>query len=255
MRGVNSSQQQSPGYHVGESYLTLECEYDRLHCNPLAISTQQGRNSSIDGTASLGKPAQFSHVIRRRRGSARVQKVGASQISIPQSPFKASFSPEIVLQSVHNPTEQLYASRLHEKMEGIPWTIAANIVGALVVVYFTRRFTAKKDPQEPPFILSAVPLVGHLIDLFRHGAAYFAILDKQHGYGLYTLPIFRGRFYIVNSPDWALAMHRAHKTLSFNTLVLQAMRIIFGMDERHMKIMQENADGEQGDRGGIVLET
>lgn len=129
------------------------------------------------------------------------------------------------------------------------------LIGALALAGASRFLTAQKDPQEPPFLQSGIPLVGHLIHLFRKGAKYYTELYSQYHQGLYTLPIFKARMYMVSSPEWATAIHKAHKTLSFHTLVARAMKMAFGMDDSTMKIINENLNDEKGDRSGILWET
>ncbi|KAK0945082.1 hypothetical protein LTR29_003429 [Friedmanniomyces endolithicus] len=136
----------------------------------------------------------------------------------------------------------------------MPWTLIATGTVAIAALFISRILAPVKDAQEPPFIPTSIPLIGHLIHLLRQGAAYLSTIDKTHHHGLYTLPILTGRLYIVNSPDWALAMHKAHKTLSFNPLVVQAMRAIFAFDDPSMQVLEDNMNNERGDRSGILLE-
>lgn len=131
--------------------------------------------------------------------------------------------------------------------------IAVSIL-ALVLVLLHRFSTVNKDDREPPFLISKIPIIGHLIHLIREGADYYQRLDRRYNIGLYTLPILKGRMYIAATPEWATAIHRAHKTLQFNTLVAQAMRNLFCMDDDAMAIINDNLNGENGNRDGIMLE-
>ncbi|KAK5683125.1 hypothetical protein LTS10_004656 [Elasticomyces elasticus] len=139
----------------------------------------------------------------------------------------------------------------------LPWTLVATSVAILGAVLVSKYLTAVKDPREPPYIPSSIPLVGHLIHLLREGAEYLTVIDRKYHHGIYTIPIFSQRLYVVNSPSWVVTMHKSHKTLSFNVLVVQAMRVVFGFgaDEAAMKATEDNADNEQGDRSGLLMET
>ena len=86
-----------------------------------------------------------------------------------------------------------------------PAGLIAMAVGALALVGLSTFLTAKKDPQEPPFLPSSVPVIGHLMHMLSEGADYYTSLYQQYHQGLYTLPIFRGRLYIVSSPGFATA--------------------------------------------------
>lgn len=130
--------------------------------------------------------------------------------------------------------------------------IALSIIAVLLVL-IQRFSTVQKDAREPPFIPSKIPILGHLVHLVREGADYYGRVDRRYKLSLYTLPVLKGRMYIVASPEWATAIHRAHKTLHFNTLVAQAMRNLFCMDEETMELINDNLNGENGNREGIML--
>ncbi|KAK5133928.1 hypothetical protein LTR08_007157 [Meristemomyces frigidus] len=134
-----------------------------------------------------------------------------------------------------------------------PGAIVAIAIAALGLVGLTTFLTAAKDPQEPPFLPSTIPVIGHLIHMFREGADYYTKLYQEHHQGLFTIPVFRGRLYIVGSPEWAIAFNKAHKTLSFNEPVVKALKKIFMFDERTSKIVEENMNDEKGDRSGVML--
>lgn len=56
------------------------------------------------------------------------------------------------------------------------WTLGQWILTALaaVIVAFLYRFSpARLDPREPPALKAAIPLIGHIIGLLRHGIDYF----------------------------------------------------------------------------------
>jgi len=131
--------------------------------------------------------------------------------------------------------------------------MVAIAIGALGLVGLTTFLTAAKDPQEPPFLPSTIPVIGHLIHMFQEGADYYSKLYQEHHQGLYTIPVFRGRLYIVGSPEWAIAFNKAHKTLSFNGPVVKALKKIFMFDEPTAKIVEENMNDEKGDRSGFMI--
>ena len=86
-----------------------------------------------------------------------------------------------------------------------PGVLIALAVGAILLVSLSTLLTGQKDPQEPPFLAPGIPVVGHLIRMFAEGADYYTRLYHKSHQGLYTLPIFRGRLYIVSSPEWITA--------------------------------------------------
>lgn len=134
-------------------------------------------------------------------------------------------------------------------------TIIVLTIGAMILAGLSTLLVAKKDPQEPPFLSHSILLIGHLIPMFREGANYYTRLWNQHRQGIYTIPVLRGRMYMISSPDWALAFHKAHKTLSFHDLVAPALEKVFCFDDPTMEIIKENMNDERGDRSGVLLET
>jgi cytochrome P450 len=128
----------------------------------------------------------------------------------------------------------------------------ALAVAAAILSFFQPYFAVQKDRREPPLLHASVPLIGHLIELFRKGADYFLELEQRYHQGLYLLFVGKGRMYIVASPEWAQTIHRAHKSLQFNTLVSQAMKNIFCLDDRSMAILKQNQNAEDGTRSGLM---
>ena len=131
----------------------------------------------------------------------------------------------------------------------IPFTIFA-----ILLALIQRFFMVEKDQREPPYVKSKIPIIGHLVHYMREGADYFGRLERRHHLGLYTLPMFKSRMYIVTTPEWANAVHRAHKTIYFNTLIAQAMKSLFLMDDPTMDMINDNLNGENGNREGLIFE-
>ena len=131
-------------------------------------------------------------------------------------------------------------------------TIALAVL-AIFLVAVQRFSPVQRDSREPPFVSTRIPVVGHLIHVARQGSDYLIKLANRYHYDMYTLPILNGRMYIATSPGWAQAIQKAHKTLFFNTLVAQAMKNLFVLDEPSMALVNDNLNGESGKRDGIML--
>lgn len=134
------------------------------------------------------------------------------------------------------------------------YLVIALLVATVIAVLVQSFVTAQKDGREPPILQPRIPILGHPINMIRKGADYFHELDKRHHQSLFTLAIGKGRMYVVTSPEWAQAIHKAHKSLQFNTLVAQAMKDLFCMDKESMDIINHNLNGEDGTRSGIMIE-
>ncbi|KAI7014160.1 hypothetical protein KC355_g4794 [Hortaea werneckii] len=90
--------------------------------------------------------------------------------------------------------------------------------------------------------------------MLREGADYYSRLYHRHQWGLYTLRTIFGRMYIISSPSWTQAFHRASKTLSFHDLVAPTLHSILGLDPGTLQIFTENLNNERGDRSGVLWE-
>ncbi|KAK4542246.1 hypothetical protein LTR36_006899 [Oleoguttula mirabilis] len=76
------------------------------------------------------------------------------------------------------------ASKSYSSKVAISGTVIHLTLGAIILADLSMLVTTKRDPQEPLFLLSSIPV-------------------QQHHQGLYTLPILRYRMYMVSSLDWA----------------------------------------------------
>ena len=139
-------------------------------------------------------------------------------------------------------------------MDNLKVLIAAVATTTFIIAVIQHFFTDQKDAREPPFLYARVPLIGHLLGFIREGADYLHKLESRYRQPIYTLPIFKGRIYLVSSPEWAQAIHKAHKSVYFNTLVAQAMKRLFLMDDDAMNIINQNLNAEDGTRGGCMNE-
>ena len=139
-------------------------------------------------------------------------------------------------------------------MENLKVLIVALATMALIIAVVQHFFTTQKDAREPPFLYPKVPLIGHLFGFIREGADYLHKLESRYRQSIYTLPIFKGRMYMICSPGWAQAIHKSHKSIYFNTLVAQAMKSLFLMDDDAMNTINQNLNGEDGTRSGCMNE-
>lgn len=130
--------------------------------------------------------------------------------------------------------------------------VVASIL--LIIAVLQYLITVQRDAKEPPYLYPKVPMVGHLIGMMTQGADYFQKLESRYHQSIYTLPILKGRMYLVTSPEWAQAIHKSYKSVHFNTLVAQAMKSLFLMDEDAMAILNQNLNNEDGTKTGVMNE-
>ncbi|KAK5988827.1 Cytochrome P450 monooxygenase nodJ-like protein [Cladobotryum mycophilum] len=131
--------------------------------------------------------------------------------------------------------------------------VAWLVVGVAILVVLHHVLKTPRDSREPPYIQSKIPVIGHLIGIFRNGANYFNKLDEEYKQGLYALPFLRGRMYIVGSADWSTAVQKHDSTVDLYTLTSQAMQKLFCMDDRSMEIVLDNLYGEKGHTSSNII--
>lgn len=60
--------------------------------------------------------------------------------------------------------------------DGLGTYISYLFILSGVIVLFWRLLSSPRDPREPPLIKPSIPIVGHIIGIFRHKMEYFEIL-------------------------------------------------------------------------------
>ncbi|KAI0513191.1 cytochrome P450 [Xylaria bambusicola] len=120
-------------------------------------------------------------------------------------------------------------------------------LGILILCFHT--LTASHEPNEPPLIRPGIPIVGHLIGMIRHGSGYYSKINKKYNLPIYTLPMPRGKVYIVNSPRLIAAIDRRAKTISFAPYVVQFAKRILAPSQQAISALEEDLLEKQGPVG------
>ncbi|KAK0707411.1 cytochrome P450 [Lasiosphaeris hirsuta] len=131
---------------------------------------------------------------------------------------------------------------------------AIAVVGGVYLLLY-RMQTARKHPDEPPIIASAVPYVGHLLGMAMQGGRYVKGIGlRNRDKPIFTLPVPGSRIYIVTDPSLAAAVQRASKTLSFTPLVPDIITRILGLDADTVAIVRRHLDPEPGAPRGVLAD-
>ena len=133
-------------------------------------------------------------------------------------------------------------------------SLACLLTTALWLLCSATISTHLTDNPEPPEIKAELPLFSHIYCMLREGADYYSRLYHRHRLGLYTLRTIFGRMYIISSPSWTQAFHRASKSLSFHDLVAPTLHSVLDLDPGTLQIFTENLNNERGDRSGVLWE-
>ena len=125
------------------------------------------------------------------------------------------------------------------------------LLAALIVVA-SRLLAIEHDPREPPVIKPSIPVIGHLIGIYRHGAQYLATINIPYKYPIYTLPTPGMKQYIVTSPHVAAQLQRSHKDLSFYNAIIEVTRRMTGIPKSAIHKLEYNMDGHLGRDKGLM---
>ncbi|KAF9874986.1 cytochrome p450 [Colletotrichum karsti] len=116
-------------------------------------------------------------------------------------------------------------------------TLLALIVGSYLLdsaIFFSR------DPLEPDHVRSRVPLIGHLLGIRRFGAGRYydhVALDRsKQKSGIFTLPIFNFKLYVISQRSFIGAVQRHAKTLSFTPFSAKTSRKFSGLGDIALRI-------------------
>ncbi|KAI0178614.1 cytochrome P450 [Hypoxylon sp. FL1284] len=138
-----------------------------------------------------------------------------------------------------------------------PFSVGTTAVVALLTVYFiTYQLSSRKvDPREPPLIVPAIPLVGHLLGMALLGGKYIKNLGLRNQHlPIFTLPVPASRIYIVADPSLAAAVQRASKVLSFTPIIPEVTERVLGLDKATMEITRKNLDPGPGEERGFLAD-
>jgi cytochrome P450 len=101
-----------------------------------------------------------------------------------------------------------------ETMAAAPVTMSVAIAAVVgFLIFYT--LTPSVDPREPPLVKPRIPLIGHIIGMMRHQAAYHIMLQQSTGKPIATLPMLTGKVYAIWDPHLIAAGLR-NKNLSSN---------------------------------------
>jgi hypothetical protein len=78
---------------------------------------------------------------------------------------------------VSNPASQGFVADLLSRTSSVTAITAAVILGGAVFLSLLNALVAPKmDPSEPPTVKPTIPLIGHIIGIFRHQSDYHRIV-------------------------------------------------------------------------------
>ncbi|KAF2146999.1 uncharacterized protein K452DRAFT_261129 [Aplosporella prunicola CBS 121167] len=123
------------------------------------------------------------------------------------------------------------------------------VVSGVLVALFLHSLTQKRrrDPREPPVVLPSIPIIGHAVELIRHGIPYYTKQSAKHpDLVIYSMDMITNRAYIVNSPTLVAAVQRNHRIISFDPFLTVAANRMAGIEGHGLELLREEQNGGQG---------
>ncbi|KAF4939544.1 25-hydroxycholesterol 7-alpha-hydroxylase [Colletotrichum fructicola] len=120
---------------------------------------------------------------------------------------------------------------------GVVLTIFAGAYALDLFVFFSR------DSREPQYVRSRVPLIGHLIGISKRGAGwYYTDVASSQPSGIFTLPIFTFKLYVISERKLISAIQRHAKTISFTPFAAKTSKTLSGLGDIVLRI-QDHLQG------------
>ncbi|KAH7118626.1 cytochrome P450 [Dactylonectria estremocensis] len=120
-----------------------------------------------------------------------------------------------------------------------PSVLMAGLAMVLTgLLYVLKGFASPVlDSLEPPLLKPRVPIVGHLISMIHEKSGFYPRLFKEAKMPICTLPILKGKLYVINSPSLIQSAMR-NNDVSFDPIILEVTDGMFGPTEGLMRLIK-----------------
>ncbi|KAK4652584.1 hypothetical protein QC762_501870 [Podospora pseudocomata] len=125
----------------------------------------------------------------------------------------------------------------------------ATVSGAVTLGYLAIRKLLDYDPREPPLAPQRIPIISHMIGLYRRTYNYYSDVYAATGAPIFTVPLPGQKMYVVSSPDLIQSIQRQHRAFSIDPILMKFSSIIAGSSKESDAILQHNVYGDDGDHG------
>ncbi|KAL4911188.1 hypothetical protein BDW74DRAFT_6045 [Aspergillus multicolor] len=125
------------------------------------------------------------------------------------------------------------------------------LIGAVTAVGFLLHRRLNRDPREPPIVGSTIPIVGHIIELLRHGTGYFNMLTEKHPHPIFAIDLLLIKIYLVKSPAILAAIQRT-KALTFDPFVTFTTERLAGIRGPALEALREKQSGGGGGNQALL---
>ncbi|KAL8920373.1 MAG: hypothetical protein Q9172_004540 [Xanthocarpia lactea] len=133
-------------------------------------------------------------------------------------------------------------------------SVASAAICLALFVVFAYRISShpRKTLYTPLTVPQAVPLVGHLIGILRHGFEYLEHLGAKHKLSIFTVKILGKDVHIINSPDLVVAVQKNPRIYDFSVFANTMLPRLFDLDKKTMKLASTNIEHPGGSRNLVV---
>ncbi|KAK7978159.1 hypothetical protein PG988_005649 [Apiospora saccharicola] len=109
-------------------------------------------------------------------------------------------------------------------------TVLAAVIGSFMLDDY---FVFRHVEGEPVYAQPDTPLVGHILGM-RDGSGYFDKVGAKLKSGVFTLPIFNFKIYVVMERALFAPIQRAARTISFNPLIKKANKAFAKLSQKSL---------------------
>ncbi|KAK1959904.1 cytochrome P450 [Colletotrichum sublineola] len=134
-------------------------------------------------------------------------------------------------------SQSAWLSRLDDHIPG--GEQGRNALFAIFSLFFVYQilFASSQDPREPKLIKSRVPILGHIVGIYKHGSRHFTWIAYT-GLPIYLLPVIGGgRIAIANTPEVLSAIDKNPTAVAFIPLAALVIKKLSGLSSAGKKIL------------------
>jgi hypothetical protein len=115
-------------------------------------------------------------------------------------------------------------------------TIVALVIGCFLL---DAIFVSSSEAGEPVHVRPRLPLIGHAIGILQDGPNYFSRIGATVPSGIFTLPIFRFKVYVITDRALITPVQRAARSISFTPFIRKATKACAQLSEKSLELQEE----------------
>ncbi|USP74927.1 uncharacterized protein yc1106_02201 [Curvularia clavata] len=125
-----------------------------------------------------------------------------------------------------------------------PHRMTAALTLFTLLVFYRLLFVYTEDKREPRLIKPRFPLIGHAINIYRHGSRHFVAIARKCGLPIFLLPMPGGRIAIVTTPALLSHVDKNPKAIAFAPIAALVIDKLSGLSKSGSKVVLDKLMGE-----------